>query len=303
MELPKGEGFPYVLRMSKGGAVRHTFLAPVPAVILAIVSVQGGAAFAKALFPALGAAGTAGLRIGLSALMLLAVFRPPLARWTRAHWSAIIPYGLVLSAMNLTFYLSLARIPLGLAVTLEFVGPLTLAVFGSRRPLDFVWVLLAGIGIWLIAPHHGGENSLDVLGVALALGAGGCWAGYIVLGGRASKILPAGQSVAAGMVIASMAILPFSFAGGLAEHLSAPLFAKGFAVAVLSSAVPFTLEMLALRELPARTFSILMSLEPAVAALSGVLFLQEQLTPVQWIALVCVSAASAGTALEKRGES
>jgi inner membrane transporter RhtA len=269
-------------------------------VILSIVSVQGGAAFAKELFPALGAAGTAGLRIGLSAIMLLLVFRPPLARSTRAQWSAVIPYGLVLGAMNLTFYVALARIPLGLAVTLEFVGPLTLAVFGSRRPLDFLWVVLAGVGIVLIAPWRGGISAVDPLGALLALVAGGCWAAYIVLGARASKALPAGQSVATGMLFAALAILPFSFAGGLAGHLTLPLLAKGLAVALLSSAVPFTLEMMALRVLPARTFSILLSLEPAVAALTGFLFLHEQLTPTQWLALVLVSAASAGTSLTTR---
>lgn len=290
----------YVFRMNQAGAVRPPLFPPVPAVILSIVSVQGGAAFAKELFPTLGAAGTAGLRIGLSALVLAIVFRPPLARWTRTQWSAVIPYGLVLGAMNLCFYVALARIPLGLAVTLEFVGPLTLAVLGSRRPLDFLWVVLAGAGLVLLAPWSGGMSGVDSIGALLALLAGGCWAAYIVLGARASKVLPAGQSVAAGLAVAALAILPFSFAGGLTGHLTPSLFAQGLAVALLSSAVPFTLEMTALRVLPARTFSILMSLEPAVAALTGFLFLHERLTPTQWLALVLVSAASAGTSLTTR---
>ena len=272
-------------------------LPPIPAVLLAVVSVQGGAAFAKELFPALGAAGTAGMRIGLSALMLFAAFRPPLARLTRAQWAAAIPYGLVLGAMNLSFYMALERIPLGLAVTLEFVGPLGLAVFGSRRASDFLWVVLAAVGIALIAPWRGSASSLDLLGVLLALLAGGFWAAYIVLGGRVSRVLPGGQSVATGMLFASLAVLPFSFAEGLAARLTPPLFAAGLAVALLSSAVPFTLEMMALRVLSSRTFGILMSLEPAAAALSGLVFLREQLTLTQWIALVFVSAASAGAAL------
>jgi inner membrane transporter RhtA len=287
--------------MSEAPAARRPLtLPPIPAVLLAVVSVQGGAAFAKEIFPALGPAGTAGLRISLSALMLFAAIRPPLARLTRAQWSAVIPYGVVLGAMNLSFYLALERIPLGLAVTLEFAGPLALAVFGSRRALDFLWVLLAAAGIALIAPWRGGVGALDLLGVLLALFAGGCWAAYIVLGGRVSRVFPGVQGVATGMLFASLMVLPFSFAEGLAARLTPPLFAAGLAVALFSSALPFTLEMMALRVLPSRTFGILMSLEPAAAALSGLVFLREQLTVTQWLALVFVSAASAGAALTAR---
>jgi inner membrane transporter RhtA len=279
---------------------RMRTLPPIPAVLLAVVSVQGGAAFAKELFPVLGPAGTAGLRIGLSAILLCAVFRPPLMRLTRAQWAAVIPYGVVLGSMNLSFYKALERIPLGLGVTLEFVGPLSLAVFGSRRALDFLWAVLAAAGIALIAPWRGGASAIDPLGVLLALFAGGCWAVYIVLGGRVSRVFPGGRSVATGMLFATLIVLPFSFAEGLAARLTPPLFAAGLAVALLSSAVPFTLEMMALRELSSRTFGILMSLEPAAAALSGLVFLHEQLTATQWLALVFVSAASAGAALTAR---
>ncbi|HEX8698682.1 MAG TPA: DMT family transporter [Myxococcaceae bacterium] len=275
-------------------------LPPIPAVLLSVVSVQGGAAFAKELFPALGAAGTAGIRIGLSALMLFVAFRPPLTRLTRAQWGAVIPYGVVLGAMNLSFYMALERIPLGLAVTLEFAGPLSVAVFGSRRPSDFLWVVLAAVGIALIVPWRTGDSALDLLGVLLALLAGGFWAAYIVLGGRVSKVLPGGQSVATGMLFGALAVLPFSFTEGLAARLTPAVFAAGLAVALLSSAVPYTLEMRALRVLSSRTFGILMSLEPAVAALAGLVFLREQLTWMQWLALVFVSAASAGAALTAR---
>jgi len=280
--------------------VSQKTLPPIPAVLLAIVSVQGGAAFAKELFPALGSAGTAGMRIGLSALLLFAVFRPPLARITRAQWRAVIPYGVVLGAMNLSFYLALERIPLGLAVTLEFMGPLSLAVFGSRRVLDFVWVVLAAMGIALIAPWRGGVGALDPVGVLLALFAGACWAAYIVLGGRVSRVFPGGQSVATGMLIAAVTVLPFALSQGLAARVTPPLFVASLAVALLSSAVPYTLEMMALRVLSSRTFGILMSLEPAVAALAGLVFLREQLTATQWLALVFVSAASAGAVLTSR---
>src|SRR5882672_4241262 len=153
---------------------RRSLVPPIPAVIISVVSVQGGAAFAKGLFPAVGTAGTAGLRIGLSAVMLLAVFRPALRRLTRAQWSVVIPYGLVLGVMNLSFYAALGRIPLGLAVTLEFAGPLGLAVLGSRRGLDFMWVGLAAVGVALITPWSG-NATIDPLGVLLALVAGGLW--------------------------------------------------------------------------------------------------------------------------------
>jgi inner membrane transporter RhtA len=289
--------------MKQAESFRGSVLPPVPAVILAVVSVQGGAAFAKGLFPAVGTAGAAGLRIGLSAIMLLVVFRPALASLTRAQWSAVVPYGLVLGAMNLTFYMALDRIPLGLAVTLEFAGPMSLAVFGSRRIVDFMWVVLASVGVALITPWRESAQTVDGVGVILALVAGGLWAAYIVLGGRVSKVLPAGQSVAVGLLFASLTILPFSFAGGLVRNLTPALFAKGVAVALLSSAVPFTLEMMALRVLSARSFGILMSMEPAVAAVCGLMFLHEELTPAQWLALVFVSAASAGTTLTARNPS
>ncbi|PTL78456.1 DMT family transporter [Vitiosangium sp. GDMCC 1.1324] len=270
---------------------------PIPAVLLSIVSVQGGAAVAKILFPALGPAGMSGMRITLSAAVLFAVLRPSLARLTRAQWVAVIPYGLTLGAMNLSFYLALERIPLGLGVTLEFMGPLALAVFGSRWALDFLWALLAGAGIVLLAPWRGGAESLDLLGVVLALGAGAFWAGYIVLGGRVSRVFDGGQGVAVGMLFATLVVLPVALAGGVVSRLTPPLFAAGFAVALLSSALPFTLEMMALRVLPSRTFGILMSLEPAAAAIAGLLFLREQLSALQWLAVLFVSAASAGSAL------
>ena len=256
---------------------------PLPAVVGAIVSVQGGAALAKGLFPVLGASGTVGLRIGLSALILMAAFRPSLRRLGAAQWRVLVPYGVVLGVMNLVFYLALARIPLGLAVTVEFVGPLGVAVFGSRRAVDVAWVVLAAAGIALITPWTGG--GVDPAGVLLALAAGACWAAYILLGGHVSRSIPGAAAVAIGMLIAAITALPVSLAGGGFAHLTAGRFAAGVGVALLSSAVPYTLEMIALKELPARTFGILMSLEPAVAALAGLVFLREVLSPTQWLAI------------------
>lgn len=281
--------------MSRSGAANA--IPPVPAVLLAVVSVQGGAALAKGLFPALGAAGTAGLRIGLSAVLLLVVFRPAMSALTRAQWAAVAPYGLVLGTMNLSFYLALERVPLGLAVTLEFVGPLCVAVFGSRRVADFVWVVLAGVGIALLAPGRVDADALDPIGMALALFAGACWAAYIVLGGRLSRVFAGGPSVATGMLFASAVVVPVALADGVVARLTPALFAAALAVALLSSAVPYTLELIALRALSRRTFGILMSLDPAAAALFGLVFLGEALTLTQWLAVVLVSVASAGATL------
>lgn len=270
---------------------------PLPAVVGAIVSVQAGAAIAKGLFPVIGATGTASLRIGISALILLVVNRPDLRRLSTAQWKAVIPYGLCLGAMNVIFYLSLARIPLGLAVTLEFIGPLLLAVLGSRRPVEFLWVLLAAGGIAFIAPWH--EHRIDPVGALLALLAGACWAGYIVLGRRTSKILDGGQAVTIGMIFATFIVLPFGIASGGLNHLNPLLLLSGAALALLSSAIPFSLEMSAMRQIPARTFSILMSLEPAVAAICGLLFLGELLSLQEWLAVAMVVIASAGATLTK----
>ncbi|MFV8335614.1 EamA family transporter [Flavobacterium sp. RSP29] len=271
---------------------------PLPAVLLAIISVQSGAAIAKGLFPAIGAAGTASLRIGISALLLLAVYRPNVKKITVNQWKLVIPYGLSLGAMNLIFYLSIERIPIGLAVTLEFIGPLLVAVFGSKRIIDFFWVLLAATGIVLIAPWS--NNGLDLLGVLFALLAGSLWAAYIVLGGKISKIMKGGDAVTIGMLFASMLIVPFGILGNGLSNLTPQLLGLGIALALLSSAIPFTLEMKALGQLPARTFSILMSLEPAAASFCAFIFLQEYLTFNEILAVVFVVIASAGSTITSK---
>ncbi|WP_316849797.1 EamA family transporter [Pedobacter agri] len=270
-------------------------LPPVPAVLLSIISVQCGAAIAKGLFPEIGAAATASLRIGLSAIILLAAFRPNLTKLNAKQWKYVILYGLSLGAMNMVFYMAIERIPIGLGVTLEFVGPLLLAIFSSKKAIDFIWIVLAAIGIALIAPWT--SNGLNLTGVLLALLAGGFWAAYIILGGRISKIMKGGEAVAVGMLFATLLILPFGiFSGGL-NQLSPKLLGLGASLALLSSAIPFTLEINALKQLPARTFSILMSLEPAMAALAAFVFLQEYLSLTECIAVACVVIASAGSAI------
>ncbi|GGH11423.1 EamA family transporter [Pedobacter zeae] len=268
---------------------------PIPAVLLSIISVQCGAAIAKTLFPEIGAAATASLRIGLSAVILLITFRPNLFKLTAKQWKYTILYGVCLGVMNMVFYMSIARIPIGLGVTLEFVGPLALAIFGSKKAIDFVWVILAATGIILITPWTG--NGLNLAGILLALLAGLFWAGYIILGGRISKIMKGGDAVAIGMIFATLVILPFGISGGGLSHLNPGLVGLGAALALLSSAIPFTLEMRALKQLPARTFSILMSLEPAMASLAALVFLQEYLTLKECLAVAFVVIASTGSSL------
>lgn len=270
----------------------RTTLPPLPAVLLSIVSVQAGAALAKGLFPLLGAATTTSLRIGLSVLVLLVVVRPRLGRLQPAQWRAVVPYGLSLGLMNLLFYSALARVPLGLAVTVEFIGPLALALAGARRWVDVVWAVLAGAGICLIAPWNG--QGVDLWGLGLALAAGGCWAAYIVLSRRTAAVLPGQQGVAIGMLVALVPVLPFGVASGGLLLLTPYLLLLGALLALFSSVLPFSLELHALKTMPTRTFSILMSLEPVAAALSGWLLLHEQLTTGQWLAVACIVAASVG---------
>ncbi|OKS85354.1 EamA family transporter [Mucilaginibacter polytrichastri] len=267
----------------------------VPAVLLSIVSVQSGAAIAKGIFPVLGATSTSSLRIGLSALILLLFNRPNIRNLSRTQWKAVALYGLTLGAMNVIFYMAIARIPLALGVALEFIGPLALALTGSKRMIDFVWVILAAVGIALIAPWH--HNGLDITGVLLALLAGAFWAAYILLGGRISKIMDGSKAVTIGMVFASLVVLPIAIGDGLISHLKPWMLLSGFALALLSSAIPFTLEMKALKKIPAKTFSILMSLEPAVAAISGLVFLHEYLSLYEWLAVALIIIASAGATL------
>jgi inner membrane transporter RhtA len=268
---------------------------PLPAVLLSIISVQCGATIAKTLFPVMGAAGTASLRIGISAIILCIAFRPNLKKLSTTQWKWVSLYGLALGAMNMIFYLAIEKIPVGLGVTLEFVGPLLLAVLGSKRASDFLWVLLAAIGIALIAPLT--QNGINIYGVLLALLAGGFWAAYIVLGGKISKLMKGGEAVSIGMLFATLLILPFGIYSGNLNNINPKFFAFGTALALLSSAIPFTLEMNALRQLSSKTFSILMSLEPAVASICALIFLQEYLSLKECLAVACVVIASAGATL------
>lgn len=270
------------------------------AVFVAVCCMQIGAALGKLIFPVVGAAGASALRIFFASLILLAVFRPWRALPQGKAWRPLLLYGATLGFMNLFYYLSIARIPLGIAVALEFLGPLAVAVLNSRRPSDWLYVALAVIGVAILLPIHSGAGPLDGLGVVLAILAGACWGLYIIFGQRTSAVVPAGTATAIGMVVACCVVLPVGIAQSGAALLTPHILPIAVGIALLSSAIPYSLEMLALKRLPAQTFSILMSGEPACAALSGFLILGEQLSLSQWIAIACVMAASIGSSLSAR---
>jgi len=258
-----------------------------------MVSLAVGTSFAKQMFPVIGAEGTAALRVSLSALILLCVWRPWRFRLSRADAARVLLYGLVLGLMNLTFYLSLRTIPLGPAIAIEFAGPLVLALIHARRWIHFLWVGFAVAGLGLLLPLRGGIHALDPVGVAFAAAAGLFWALYIIFGKSLSH-MHAGQSVALGMSTAAIVILPFGIiSAGTALLLPSVLF-LGLGVALLSSALPYSLEMIALRHIPERTFGVMLSAEPAIGAIAGMVILHEQLSGLQWFAIGCIVIASIG---------
>jgi inner membrane transporter RhtA len=261
-------------------------------VLAAIVSVQSGAAVATTLFDDLGPTGTVLARLGFAALVLVAIWRPALAGVRGERLRDVVLFGIVLAGMNSSFYLALDRIPLGIAVTFEFVGPLGVAFAASRRRLDLVWAIMAAAGILLLSPTPGSD--LDVLGVGLALLAGAFWAAYIVLSARIGRSFAGGSGLALAMCVAALLMLTPGIAAGGAELLDPSAIAVGFAVAMLSSAIPYSLELEALRRLPQGTFGVLMSLEPAVAATVGLIGLGQDLSAREVIAIALVVGASAG---------
>jgi inner membrane transporter RhtA len=258
-------------------------------VVAAVTSLQFGAGFAVTLFDDIGPAGAASLRLAIAAVILLAIWRPRLRGHPAADLRLAAAFGATLGLMNLCIYEAMDRIPLGIAVTIEFWGPLAVAVAASRRPLDLLWVGLAAAGILLLADPGGG--SLDTLGIAFAAAAGGLWAAYIVLSARTGRVFPGGSGLAIAMGVGALVTLP---AGAGADLLEPELLAAGAALALASSVIPYSLELEALRRLPARAFGVLMSLEPAVAALAGLAVLGQALGGTEWLAIALVVAASAG---------
>ncbi|HDT2117958.1 TPA: threonine/homoserine exporter RhtA [Enterobacter roggenkampii] len=274
---------------------------PVAVILIAMLSIQSGASLAKSLFPLVGAPGVTALRIVLGTAILVVIFKPWRLRFKKEQRLPLLFYGLSLGAMNYLFYLSIQTIPLGIAVALEFTGPLAVALFSSRRPVDFIWVVLAVLGLWFLLPLGQSVSEIDLTGAALALGAGACWAVYILTGQRAGEEHgPA--TVALGSLIAAIVFVPIGMAQATESIWQWSVMPIGLAVAILSTALPYSLEMIALTRLPTRIFGTLMSMEPALAAISGMVFLGETLTLTQTLALCSIIAASMGSTLTMRPE-
>ena len=275
----------------------NTRILPVLAVLCSILSVQAGASFSKHLFPALGAEGVTALRQLYSALLLLLVFRPWTGGPARKDWGVVLLYGALLGIMNLTFYLAIARLPLGIGVALEFLGPLTVAIVSSRQARDFVWVACAVAGLALLIPWNSHTGALDPVGVAWALVAALCWGLYIIVGQKVSDRAHGGKAVALGMTFSLVLTLPVGMIHAGAALWAPAILPWAVAVAVLSSAIPYSLEMIALRGIPKRSFGVMLSAEPAIGALAGLVILHERLAASQWAAIAAIVTASVGTIL------
>lgn len=285
--------------MSRSHASFAPVLLAIGVLLIAMASYQCGAAIAKMLFPIVGAQGATAFRLVLGALILLVLRRPWRSQRTESNRRVLWGYGLSIGIMNLVFYLALQRIPLGIAVAVEFTGPLALAMFHSRRLLDVLWIGLVVMGLVLLLPSGHTSTRLDPIGVAYALTAGVGWALYIVLGQKAGAIYGT-DAVAWGTSVAALVALPVGVIHAGHALFSPSLLLPALGIAILSSALPYTLEMIAMTRLPARTFGTLLSLEPAFAAIAGIIFLNEHLTLLQWFAIAAIIVASAGTVLSAR---
>ncbi|MFZ4969071.1 MULTISPECIES: threonine/homoserine exporter RhtA [Pseudomonas] len=276
-------------------------LFPVGLLLIAMASIQSGASLAKSMFPVVGAQGTTTLRLIFAGIIMLLILRPWRATFTARSLRTVIIYGIALGGMNLLFYMSLRSVPLGIAVALEFTGPLAVAILASRRAIDYLWIGLAIGGLLLLIPTGSTSASIDLVGTLYALGAGVCWALYILFGQKAGADNGI-QTAALGVMIAALFVAPFGIAHAGAALLTPALIPVALGVAVLSTALPYSLEMVAMTRIPARTFGTLMSIEPAFGALSGLVFLSEYLSLAQWLAIACIICASVGATLTMRSE-
>jgi inner membrane transporter RhtA len=275
---------------------------PVAALMGSLITLCAGTSLAKGLFPFVGAEGTTTYRLVFSTLLLMAFWRPWRRAWTWADAPLLVLFGATLGIMNLLFYNALKTVPFGLAIAVEFTGPLAVALWSSKKPLDFVWIVLAVAGMGLILPLGNtlGANlqtdAIDPLGIAYALGAGACWAIYIVIGQRVADRIGA-FATPMGMLVAALVVTPVGISVAGTSLLNPEWMLAGLGIALLSSAIPYSLEMYSLKHLPKQTFSILLSLEPAVGALAGWLVLSEQLSTQQLCAIGLIMAASVGCAM------
>ncbi|RWU18182.1 threonine/homoserine exporter RhtA [Pseudomonas alkylphenolica] len=277
-------------------------LFPIGLLMIAMASIQSGASLAKSMFPIVGAQGTTTLRLVFASVIMLLLLRPWRARLTASTLRTVVIYGMALGGMNFLFYMSLRTVPLGIAVALEFTGPLAVAIYASRRAVDFVWIGLAIVGLLLLIPVGQTSSGIDLVGAGYALGAGVCWALYILYGQKAGAENGI-QTAALGVMIAALFVAPIGIVHAGSALLTPSLIPIALGVAILSTALPYSLEMVALTRMPARTFGTLMSIEPAFGALSGLLFLGEVLSAAQWLAIAAIITASVGATLTMRKES
>jgi inner membrane transporter RhtA len=281
--------------------LRFPFL-PVAALMVSLITLCAGTSLAKGLFPFVGAEGTTTYRLVFSTLLLMAFWRPWRRAWTWADVPILVLFGATLGLMNLLFYNAIKTVPFGLAIAVEFTGPLAVALWSSKKPLDFVWIVLAVAGMGLILPLGNASGAdmqaaaIDPVGIAYALGAGACWAVYIVVGQRVADRIGA-FATPMGMLVAALLVTPVGISVAGSSLLNPEWMLAGLGIALLSSAIPYSLEMYSLKHLPKQTFSILLSLEPAVGALAGWLVLSEQLSTQQLGAIGLIMAASMGSAM------
>ncbi|MNN08260.1 Threonine/homoserine exporter RhtA [compost metagenome] len=264
--------------------------------LIAMASIQSGASLAKSMFSVVGPQGTTTLRLIFASIIMMLILRPWRAKLTARSLRTVIVYGMALGGMNFLFYMSLQTVPLGIAVALEFTGPLAVAIYSSRRAIDFLWIALAAVGLLLLIPMGEATSGIDLVGAGYALGAGVCWALYILFGQKAGADNGV-QTAALGVMIAALFVAPIGIVHAGSALLSPALIPIALGVAILSTALPYTLEMVALTRMPARTFGTLMSIEPAFGALSGLLFLHEYLSLSQWMAIMCIILASVGATM------
>ncbi len=272
-------------------------LLPIAALIGSMASLGIGTSFAKYLFPAIGAQGTTALRVTFASIILLAVWRPWRLPLSREQAKIILFYGASLGTMNLLFYMSLRTIPLGIAIAVEFMGPLAVAMWASRKLRDFIWIGFAVLGLLLLLPIREGASQLDLVGILYALAAAVCWALYIIFGQQAGK-MHGGQATSLGMTVAALVALPFGVAHAGLEMFNPKLLMAALGIAIMSSVIPYSLEMISLKRLPPKTFGVLLSMEPALGALAALVILGEKPTGIQWVAIGSIIIASVGCALD-----
>lgn len=280
---------------------RSSVLLPVSLIIIAMISIQCGAALAKLLFPLIGAEGATSLRLGIGTLILAAIFKPWRAPIRAGSLLPLLIYGLVLGGMNFLFYQSIKTLSLGIAVALEFAGPLSVAILSSRRIVDFLWIILAMAGLFFLLPLSNNSSQIDLTGAIYALSAGVCWALYIVYGKKAG-ISHGRSTVAIGSFIAAVFFCPIGIVQNGPALFELSILPMAIGVGILSTALPYSLEMMALTRIPSLTFGTLVSLEPALGAISGMIILHEHLTLEQWLAILAIMIASVGATLTIRPE-